>query len=95
MEKSIQRSFQIVGPVLQVVIRGRVKPESIIHSDGWRGYNGLFGLGYKKNIFELIMDKMSLFVANFILMELNLSGTFLKLVWLASVEFINLPLFYI
>jgi len=34
---------------LQAVIRGRVKPEAIIHSDGWRGYNGLVDLGYKKH----------------------------------------------
>ncbi len=34
---------------LQAVIRGKVKPESIIHSDGWRGYNGLVDLGYKKH----------------------------------------------
>src|SRR5512141_1979419 len=25
---------------LQAIIRGKVGPESIIHSDGWRGYNG-------------------------------------------------------
>ena len=34
---------------LQGIIRGRVNPESIIHSDGWRGYNGLVDLGYKKH----------------------------------------------
>lgn len=34
---------------LQVVIRGRVSLESVIHSDGWRGYNGLVDLGYKKH----------------------------------------------
>ena len=34
---------------LQAVIRGRVSPESIIHSDYWRGYNGLVDLGYKKH----------------------------------------------
>jgi hypothetical protein len=26
---------------LQAVIRGRVAPEVVIHSDGWRGYDGL------------------------------------------------------
>jgi transposase-like protein len=31
---------------LQAIIRGRVSPESIIHSDGWRGYNGLVEIGY-------------------------------------------------
>ena len=34
---------------LQGIIRGRVDPESIIHSDKWRGYNGLVDLGYKKH----------------------------------------------
>ena len=33
---------------LQDIIRGRVDMETIIHSDGWRGYNGLVDLGYKK-----------------------------------------------
>ena len=35
--------------VLQKVIRGRVSIDSIIHSDGWRGYNGLVDLGYAKH----------------------------------------------
>jgi len=26
-----------------------VEPESVIHSDSWRGYNGLVDLGYKKH----------------------------------------------
>jgi len=34
---------------LQKIIRGRVELESIIHSDGWRGYSGLVDLGYKKH----------------------------------------------
>lgn len=34
---------------LQGVIRGRVDPDSVIHSDGWRGYNGLVDLGFKKH----------------------------------------------
>ncbi len=34
---------------LQAVIRGKVDIESTIHSDGWRGYNGLVDLGYKKH----------------------------------------------
>jgi len=34
---------------LQAIIRGRVSPDSIIHSDKWRGYNGLVDLGYKKH----------------------------------------------
>ena len=34
---------------LQAVIRGKVDFESTIHSDGWKGYNGLVDLGYKKH----------------------------------------------
>ncbi len=34
---------------LQAIIRGKVTPDSVIHSDGWRGYNGLVDLGYKKH----------------------------------------------
>ena len=43
---------------LQDIIRGRVEMESIIHSDGWRGYNGLVDLG-TKNILESIMERMN------------------------------------
>lgn len=34
---------------LQDVIRGRVDVRSVIHSDGWRGYDGLVDLGYEKH----------------------------------------------
>jgi len=34
---------------LQAVIRGRIDPSSVIHSDGWRGYDGLVDLGFKKH----------------------------------------------
>ncbi|CAN5511033.1 IS1595 family transposase [soil metagenome] len=34
---------------LQAIIRGRVGIETIIHSDSWRGYNGLVDLGYPKH----------------------------------------------
>jgi len=34
---------------LQTAIRGRVAIDSIIHSDGWRGYDGLVDRGYKKH----------------------------------------------
>ena len=34
---------------LQGIIRGRIDPDSIIHSDTWRGYNGLVDMGYKKH----------------------------------------------
>ena len=31
---------------LQQVIRGKVPPDAVIHTDGWRGYNGLVDVGY-------------------------------------------------
>jgi len=34
---------------LLAIIRGRIDPDSVIHSDSWRGYNGLVDLGYKKH----------------------------------------------
>jgi len=34
---------------LQGIIRGRVDLESVIHSDGWPGYDGLVDLGYEKH----------------------------------------------
>jgi transposase-like protein len=34
---------------LQGIIRGRVDPDSVIHSNGWRGYDGLVDLGFKKH----------------------------------------------
>ena len=36
--------------VLQGAIRGKVSLDSVIHSDGWRGYDGLVDLGYKKHL---------------------------------------------
>jgi len=35
---------------LQGIIRGRVTLDSVIHSDGWRGYNGLVDMGYEKHL---------------------------------------------
>ena len=34
---------------LQAIIRGRVEIDSVIHSDQWRGYNGLVDIGYNKH----------------------------------------------
>ena len=34
---------------LQGIIRGRASIESVIHTDGWRGYDGLVDLGYEKH----------------------------------------------
>ena len=34
---------------LQAVIRGRVALDTVTHSDGWRGYDGLVDVGYAKH----------------------------------------------
>lgn len=34
---------------LQAIIRGKVDPRSVIHTDGWRGYDGLVDLGLEKH----------------------------------------------
>lgn len=36
-------------PILQAIILGRVSPDSVIHWDGWRGYDGLVSVGYPKH----------------------------------------------
>jgi transposase-like protein len=35
---------------LQSIIRGRVSIDSVIHSDKWRGYDGLVDVGYEKHL---------------------------------------------
>ena len=34
---------------LQAIIRGRVEPSTVIHSDGWRGDDGLVDTGFDKH----------------------------------------------
>jgi transposase-like protein len=34
---------------LQAIIRGKVSPESVINSDGWKGYDGLVDVGYDRH----------------------------------------------
>ena len=39
----------VKSKTLQSIIRGRADIESVIHTDGWRGYDGLVDLGYEKH----------------------------------------------
>ena len=39
----------VKATTLQALIRGRVDIDSVIHSDGWRGYDGLVDIGYDKH----------------------------------------------
>lgn len=59
--------------------------ETIIHADGWRGYNELVGLG-DKNTLESVMGRRSLLEDRPILTVLKPSGVRLKPVWQSSVE---------
>ena len=36
-------------PTLQGIIRGHVEISTVIHSDGWRGYDGLVDIGFDKH----------------------------------------------
>ena len=39
----------VKAKTLQRIIRGRVSVDSVIHSDKWRGYDGLVDVGYEKH----------------------------------------------
>jgi len=34
---------------LEAIIRGKIEPETIVHTDKWRGYDGLVDVGYDKH----------------------------------------------
>lgn len=37
-------------PTLQKIIRGKISPKAIIHTDKWRGYDGLVDVGFDKHL---------------------------------------------
>ncbi len=37
---------------LQSIIKRKIKPESVIYTDGWRGYDGLVDVGYDKHFLK-------------------------------------------
>ena len=39
----------VTRAILQRIIRAKVSSESVVHSDGWGGYDGLVDLGYRKH----------------------------------------------
>ena len=39
----------VTAKTLQTIIRGKVSIDSVIHSDKWRGYDGLVDVGYEKH----------------------------------------------
>lgn len=44
---------------LQSLIQGRIEKETVIYSDGWRGYNGLWWMWAMTNTFASIMEHTS------------------------------------
>jgi len=42
----------LVKKRFSVLIRGKIDPKCIIHSDGWRGYDGLVDVDYDKHFRE-------------------------------------------
>jgi transposase-like protein len=40
----------VKASTLTAIIRGHADIETVIHSDGWRGYDGLVDLGYEKHL---------------------------------------------
>jgi transposase len=59
---------------LQAIIRGRVSADVVIHSDGWRGYDGLVDVGYSKHYRESIIVLMSSPMAKATSTVLRVSG---------------------
>ena len=79
---------------LQGIIRGKVSLESVIHSDGWRGYNGLVDLGCQKH-FRVEHAIMNLPPSTHISTVLKASGHTPKHAWCDSGGSINTPSIFI
>lgn len=68
---------------LQAIIRGRVSAGAVIHSDGWRGYDGQVDVGYSKHYRVNHGDKSSLMVRA-TLMASRASGAMLNVAYRSS-----------
>jgi transposase len=64
--------------ILQAIIRDRIAPATVIHSDGWRGYNGLVDVGYSKH-YRVNHGKNELPVERTISTALRASGAMLNI----------------
>jgi len=71
--------------------------ESIIYSDGWRGYNGLVDVGYGKHLRvdhgrdEFVRDQSHMFETNPTSTALKASGVLPRPGWSGFVAAINRP----
>ena len=70
--------------------RGRIALESVIHSDGWRGYDGLVDLGYQKH-FRVNHGDNEFATAHSHINGMRAFGPMPKLAWLVSEECVNIP----
>lgn len=67
-------------PTQQAIIRGHVDAGAVIHSDGWRGYDGLVDIGFDKH-FRVNHGENKFANGEDILMVLSLSGVMLNDAW--------------
>ena len=74
---------------LQGISRGRVALESVIHSDGWRGYDALVDLGWQKHFRVNHGDNLPL--RTHTSTALRAFGPMPKLARLVSEECVNIP----
>ena len=68
---------------LQAIIRGRADIASIIHTDRWRGYDGLVDVGFDKHL-RAIMATMSLLAARCMSTASRASGAMPSAGWSSS-----------
>jgi transposase-like protein len=52
----LSRVANAAGESLEPAVQQMVEPGSEVHTDGWRGYNGLAGLGYQHKVIRQIPD---------------------------------------
>jgi transposase-like protein len=74
---------------LQGIIRGRVEPDAVIHSDGWRGYNGLVDIGFDKHL-GCITVKINLPMVIGISMASSRSGATLNGAWQSLTVYLSI-----
>jgi hypothetical protein len=60
--------------------KGKTSIDSVIHSDGWRGYNGLVDFGYKKH-FRVYHGKSEFARGNSHINGIESFGVILKQDW--------------
>ena len=75
---------------LQGIIRGHVEPRTVIHSDGWRGYDGLVDIGFDKHFRVHHGDNEFAHGERAISMALNRSGATPNDAWRSLMAWLNI-----